>query len=454
MKSELKLLLERIDQLKAEVDKFKPLKPEQEQRLMQKVRLDWNYHSSHIEGNTLTYGETKALLLWGITAGGKPIKDHLEMKGHNEVINLLFEIIKEKNRPLTEQFIREMHEIILGEPYYTPAITLDGKQIEKLITPGKYKTQPNHVITPSGDKFFFASPEETPAKMMDLIAWFKENDARQHPLLTAASFHYQFVRIHPFDDGNGRMARILMNFILMMHDYPPAIISTDDREGYLQSLAYADSGDLEKFIEYIGEQENTSLELVMKAAKGETIDEYEDIDKMINLLKKKMDWNELDDNIIIELNNEIVIETIKNNVVPLFNEFINVMKKFDPLFKKRKNSIIIYGQQQREINFNDIENEIELYLKKIKVISGLGCRFNFNNLLKKENFSLDKELIFEMDQFYYNISTQTPEKQILKKRYHQKLSENDIRNIITSIVSEIYNNIDNLENRPNHSIGI
>ena len=90
MKSELKQLLDRIDRLKAEVDKCKPLKPEQEQRLMQKVRLDWNYHSSHIEGNTLTYGETKALFFWGITAGSKPIKDIIEMRGHDKVIKSLY----------------------------------------------------------------------------------------------------------------------------------------------------------------------------------------------------------------------------------------------------------------------------------------------------------------------------------------------------------------------------
>ena len=285
MKSELKQLLDRIDNLKAEVDKFKPLKPEQEQRLMQKMRLDWNYHSSHIEGNTLTYGETKALLFWGITAGGKPIKDIIEMRGHDKVVQSLFEIIKEKNRPLTENFIREMHEIILGEPYEIDAITPDGKPMKRKVEPGRYKQFPNHVKTKDGSIFYFASPEETPAKMMDLMNWLKDNDNELHPLITAATFHYQFVRIHPFEDGNGRMARILMNFILMMHDFPPGTISTDDREGYLQSLAYADSGDLEKFIEYIGTQEIASLELVLKAAKGEVIEEDYDLDKLVESLK-------------------------------------------------------------------------------------------------------------------------------------------------------------------------
>jgi Fic family protein len=288
MKSELKQLLDNIDQLMAEVNEYMPLKPEQEQRLMQKMRLDWNYHSSHIEGNTLTYGETKALLFWGITAGEKPIKDIIEMRGHDKVVQNIYEIVKEKNRPLTEQFIREMHEIILGEPYEIDAITLDGKPTKKRVEPGRYKQLPNHVRTKDGSIFYFATPEETPAKMKDLMDWFRKNDSKEHPLITAAAYHYQFVRIHPFDDGNGRMARILMNFILMMHGFPPAIIHTEKRENYLLALTYADAGDLEKFIEYIGEQETASLELVLKAAKGEPIEDEEDIDKMIDSIKKKL----------------------------------------------------------------------------------------------------------------------------------------------------------------------
>ncbi len=94
MNSELKNIIERIDQLRTEVDSYRPLKPEQEQRLLQKLRLDWNFHSSHIEGNSLTYSETKSFLLWHITADGKPFRDYLEMKGHNEVVEYLMDVLK------------------------------------------------------------------------------------------------------------------------------------------------------------------------------------------------------------------------------------------------------------------------------------------------------------------------------------------------------------------------
>src|SRR4051812_17707494 len=115
-------LIYRIDALKNEIDALRPLSAEIEGRIMQKFRLDWNYHSSNIEGNSLTYGETKTFLLHGLTAEGKPLKDHLEIKGHNEAIQGLEDIIKGE-RPLTEHAIKSLHQVILGEPYEIPALT-------------------------------------------------------------------------------------------------------------------------------------------------------------------------------------------------------------------------------------------------------------------------------------------------------------------------------------------
>ena len=182
---------------------------------MQKFRLDWNYHSNHLEGNSLNYGETKALLLFGITAQGKPLKDHFEITGHNEAIDWVIDMVK-GNRSLTENFIRELHQLLLKEPYEVDAITPEGKSTKRKIAVGQYKTMPNHVKTVTGEMFYFATPEETPAKMHDLLVWYNEKVTQKdfNPILIAAEFHYKFIRIHPFDDGNGRTARILMNFIL------------------------------------------------------------------------------------------------------------------------------------------------------------------------------------------------------------------------------------------------
>jgi len=239
-------------ELKSELDKLRPIGAEQEAIIMQKFRLDWDYHSNHLEGNSLTYGETKALILFGITAQGKPLQDHLEITGHDEAIKWVTEIVK-GDYPLTETFIRELHVLLLKEPYEVNAITPDGNPTKKRIEIGKYKSVPNHVKTRTGEIFRFATPEETPAEMHDLIEWYRQKREAQdiNPVILAAEFHYKFIRIHPFDDGNGRVARILMNFILMQDGFPPAIIKTEDKGNYYAALQQADSGIYEAFFDYI-----------------------------------------------------------------------------------------------------------------------------------------------------------------------------------------------------------
>jgi Fic family protein len=278
-----------LDHLKAELDTLRPLTPEQEQRVLQKFRLEWNYNSNAIEGNSLTLGETRSLLLHGLTAAGKPMRDHLDIKGHNEAVLALEEFVRSEY-PLTEQFIREMHQLLLGEPYVVRAQTPDGQPTSKRIVPGRYKTSPNNVLTATGEMFYFASVEETPGRMMDLVDWYRAEDAAPtlHPVALAARFHYDFVRIHPFDDGNGRMSRLLMNLILLRHGYPMTVIKNDDRNRYLAALADADAGEPEPFLRFIIENVEAGLQLMIRAAKGESIDEPDDLDKKLALLKKQL----------------------------------------------------------------------------------------------------------------------------------------------------------------------
>ncbi|RZJ82990.1 MAG: Fic family protein, partial [Chryseobacterium sp.] len=276
-------------ELKQQLDALRPIGKEQEDRIMQKFRLDWNYHSNNLEGNSLTYGETKALLMHGITAQGKPLKDHFEITGHNEAINWIVEIVN-GDRPLTENFIRELHILLLKQPYEVDAVTPDGKPTKKIIKVGEYKTSPNHVQTKTGEIFYFATPEETAAEMADLMAWYREKtgDEKLNPILIAAEFHYKFIRIHPFDDGNGRTARILMNFILMKFGYPPVIVKTEDKANYFAALQLADAGNIEAFIEYVARNLNRSLEIMIAGANGESVEEPDDIDKEIALLEKRL----------------------------------------------------------------------------------------------------------------------------------------------------------------------
>ena len=121
--------------LRAQLDALSPIDPAQEKRIWQKFRLDWNFHSNNLEGNSLTYGETKSLLLHNITAQGKPLKDHIEITGHNEAINELIEVVKAKI-PLTEAFLRQMHVLLLRKRYESKAVRQDGVATSKWIEVG------------------------------------------------------------------------------------------------------------------------------------------------------------------------------------------------------------------------------------------------------------------------------------------------------------------------------
>lgn len=345
--------LARAAALKAELDSLRPLTAEMEQRIMQKFRLDWNYHSSHIEGNQLTYGETKALILFGHTAQAKPLKDHLEMTGHDEAIKQIEEVIRQE-RPLTESFIRELHTLILKEPYERPAQTADGIPTVRRIAVGEYKTSPNHVLTRTGEMFYFASPEETAAKMAELMAWYNENVNKEgiNAVLFATEFHYRFIRIHPFDDGNGRLARLLMNFILMLKGYPPAIIKTEDKDAYYNALQQADAGNLDFFFNYLCEQLIRSLEIMIKGAKGEDVDEDDDLDKKLALLKQKLDGVADDKEIRMAYNSDTIQYVYKSWLSKLLKGYVFTTQKFNELFLETYHTIQ-FGEYPFLIIFRD-----------------------------------------------------------------------------------------------------
>ena len=282
-------VLEEIDGLKRELDALRPLPPDVVGRIGQKLRLEWNYHSNALEGNSLTLGETKSLILHGLTAQGKPMRDHLDIAGHDEAVKAMEEAVA-SNQALTQVFIRNLHQVLLKEPYENDAVTPDGRHVRRRIAIGAYKVQPNNVRTSTGETYYFTPPDQVQSAMGDLVEWYrKSEDKGEHPVVIAATFHYRFVRIHPFDDGNGRMARLLMNMILIRHGYTVALIPTEEKDHYIGTLERADkSEDLAEFIAYIAACCRYALNLHLRAARGEDIEEVEDIDKEIALFKKSL----------------------------------------------------------------------------------------------------------------------------------------------------------------------
>ena len=187
--------------------------------MSRRFTIDFNYNSNHLEGNTLTYGQTEILLLFGKVIGEANVKDVQDMTASNVTLNMMKEEATIKETPLTQAFIRTLHKTLLREDYTV------------------YRN-----ITRYGDRFEYASPEETPALMTDLVDWYNKAEAegKLSPVELAVLFHYRYIRIHPFEDGNGRIARLLVNYILTKHDYPMIVVRSRLKNEYLEALHAAD----------------------------------------------------------------------------------------------------------------------------------------------------------------------------------------------------------------------
>lgn len=223
---------------------LQPLSEKDKDRLSRRFTVDFNYNSNHIEGNTLTYGQTEILLLFGKVIGEADVRDVQEMAASNVGLRMMTDEAAIKDMPLIQNSIRTLHKTLLREDYTVYRNLPGGVQTSYVIHAGQYKTRPNSVITRYGDRFEYASPEETPSLMADLVDWYNtaEKEGKLSPVELAALFHYRYIRIHPFEDGNGRIARLMVNFILARHDYPMIVVRSRKKGEYLEALRQTDIG--------------------------------------------------------------------------------------------------------------------------------------------------------------------------------------------------------------------
>jgi Fic family protein len=251
------------DALRVRIDAKKNLDAALWETIVKRLRVDWTYNSNGIEGSTLTRGETHFFLSEGLTVEGKPLKDFMDAQNHAEAIDMLFDVVSSK-QAITEGFIKEVNALILRGVEFTPARNASGQMMRKPATPGQYKKLANHVEQADGTVHTYVEPVHVVDEMQALVAWINQSMGGVHPIHVAAVAHYHLVRIHPFDDGNGRGARILMNLILMHKGYFPAVVRLETKRRYLEALSAADRGDLSPFIAYIADCVITTQESVLE----------------------------------------------------------------------------------------------------------------------------------------------------------------------------------------------
>ena len=239
---------DKLTERKAKLDGYRPLPAELVKNLEQWFIVELTYTSNAIEGNTLTRKETAVVVEKGLTVSGKSLVEHLEATNHANALQKVLNLAQGKTKDLTEHAILDIHETILRG--------IDDRNA------GHYRSI---TVRISGSMVVLPNPVKVP----DLMTRFTQDIAgarKLHPVELAAEAHYQLVTIHPFVDGNGRTARLLMNLILMQNGYPPALIRKRDRLRYIKSLEQAQlGGSKEDYYKIIAEGVDRSFEVYLKA---------------------------------------------------------------------------------------------------------------------------------------------------------------------------------------------
>ncbi|MBE0524932.1 MAG: Fic family protein [Methanosarcinales archaeon] len=235
-------LLSRIYEKKKQLESIRPLPSDSLKKLHEELRLLHTYHSNAIEGNTLTLSETKLVLEEGLTIGGKSLREHLETTNNAKAFDFIESMIGKKKR-IDHITIQQIHEIV------TSGILEEA---------GKYRTK-NVRITGA-----IKTPPDW-SKVVNLIEELIENikKSEKNPIEISAYLHHRFVEIHPFIDGNGRVARLLTNLYLIGLGYSPIVIKTEDRKKYYRYLKAADAGNLGPFANFIAKAVDESFTMLL-----------------------------------------------------------------------------------------------------------------------------------------------------------------------------------------------
>lgn len=242
---------------KKKLDALKPRPDEERANIQEWLDVEYTYTSNWIEGNTLTRQETALVLEKGITIEGKTLREHLEAINHQKAIAFIRSIVRKGHQYITEQDIKDVHRIILTG--------IDDRWA------GVYRQTQVFIRGAATEP---PPPHEVPWRMGNLVQWLARIQG-EHPVKIAADFHFRFVDIHPFIDGNGRTARLLMNLVLLGHGYPIAIIKTEERQAYMKAIGDGIlTGSLESFYAVTAGAVERSLDAWIAVARGKPMTSY------------------------------------------------------------------------------------------------------------------------------------------------------------------------------------
>jgi Fic family protein len=241
-------LLVRLNEKKARLDALRPLPAAAVRRLDQQLSVEWTYNSNAIEGSTMTLRETQLILETGLTIGGKSLREHFEVLNHQAAIEYVEALVTEAG-PITPYHVRQIHQLVLTH--------IDEENA------GRYR---EIAVRIAGAPHEPPDAWEIPPLMNEWSEWLQGEAQALHPVERAALAHHQLTAIHPFIDGNGRTARLVMNLLLLRQGYPPAVILRVNRRQYYGVLQQADRGNKAPISNFVGRALERSLNLYLEAA--------------------------------------------------------------------------------------------------------------------------------------------------------------------------------------------
>lgn len=240
--------LQQLTEKKKKLDRFRPIPVELVKNLDEWFRIELTYSSNAIEGNTLTRHETALVVEKGLTVNGKTLKEHLEAINHAEALDFIKTLVKKKRAEITERNVLDIHAEILRKIDDTNA--------------GRYRSV---VVRIAGVPVVLPNPLKVPDLMQEFYQWLHSKNP-DHPVKIGADAHLRFVTIHPFADGNGRTARLLLNLLLLQQGYPPALIRKEERRNYINAIGKAQlEGDTKDYYELIYKAVDRSLNIYLEA---------------------------------------------------------------------------------------------------------------------------------------------------------------------------------------------
>jgi Fic family protein len=245
-------LLSRLEKKKNQLDALRPLPAAAVNRLREQLNLEWIYNSNAIEGSTLTLRETQLILETGLTIGGKSLREHFEVINHKDAIDFV-EHLAQQEESLSAFHVRQIHQLVLSK--------IDDESA------GQYRSTPVRIV---GSQHIPPDAWEIPRLMQDWEIWLKESTLDLHPITLAAQAHHKLVATHPFVDGNGRTARLVMNLVLFRYGYPPTVIMRVNRRQYYQVLMQADADHSQGLVNFVGRAVERSLTLYLEACTTQT----------------------------------------------------------------------------------------------------------------------------------------------------------------------------------------